>query len=185
MGRSARLGRVREICLGCVEGEAEVRGCGFFACPLWAFRMGRNPFPLSGAQVAQRAKAAEKSPLALSGPLDSPARPGAGRRPDFRGPNGPGAASERPPLDQLRSWAGRNLPLGSVASPDPREMGVEELAALGCTNRSVSRALWLNDRQNEMAYEKRRALGLQAAVPSAWSPGAGVMARRRRGRGKD
>jgi hypothetical protein len=144
-----KLKLIRTACLECVDGEDEVRRCAFFACPLWPFRMGRNPFPLSEAQVAQRAKAAEKSPLALSGPPDSPHTPRAGRPPDFRGPNGPSAHLERPTLDQLRAWAGRNLPMESVASPDPRGMTGEELAALGCTNRSPAKAIRRYEREIE------------------------------------
>jgi hypothetical protein len=175
MGRSARLGRVREICLGCIEGAGEVRACGFFGCPLWAFRMGKNPFPASAArrEASRKAVLAARAALGLSAPVE---RATASEMAVARGV---------PELGVLRSWAGRNLPMGSVASPDPREMTGEELAALGCVNRSVTRALWLNERQNEMAYEKRRALGLQAAVPSAWAPEAGRGVGRKRGRGKD
>ncbi|HKF60254.1 MAG TPA: hypothetical protein VKB42_02770 [Dongiaceae bacterium] len=162
---SKQLKEIRRACLQCVEGDAEVRACAFFACPLWPFRMGKNPFPLSEAQLAQRAKAAEKSPLALSGYQGSPGQPVGLDPPSVRGPNGAGAPSERPSLDQLRSWAGRNLAMESVASPDPRDMTVEELAALGCTNRSPAKALRLEARANGMSYSQRRAAGLQAPVP--------------------
>jgi hypothetical protein len=146
-GSMPKLKLIRAECLEqCVEGQAEVRACAFFACPLWAFRMGKNPFPLSEAQIAQRAKAAEKTPLAFSRPLGSPDTPSGDGPPDFRGQNHPAGTSQRP-LGQLRAWAGRNLQMGSVASPDPREMTVEELEALGCTNRSPAKAIRLYERE--------------------------------------
>lgn len=36
---------IRGKCLDCVGGyEAEVRKCVLYNCPLWPFRMGKNPF---------------------------------------------------------------------------------------------------------------------------------------------
>lgn len=144
----SKLKMIRTECAEhCVDGDGEVRRCAFFACPLWPFRMGKNPFPLSAAQRAQRAKAAETSPLALSGCPDSPRGAVGDGPPNFRGPNDLAAPSERLTLGQLRSLAGRNLPMGSVQSPDPREMTVDELAALGCTNRSVAKAIRQYERE--------------------------------------
>jgi hypothetical protein len=34
---------LRRHCLDCAENTAEVRRCAIIDCPLWAFRMGRNP----------------------------------------------------------------------------------------------------------------------------------------------
>jgi hypothetical protein len=34
---------LRRHCLGCAENTAEIRRCAIIDCPLWAFRMGRNP----------------------------------------------------------------------------------------------------------------------------------------------
>ena len=100
-----KLQQIRTQCLQCVDGQAEVRACAFFACPLWPFRMSRNPFStrttFSGAAAA---KAGSRV-----------AKPKAGCGVD---------------LDTLRSWAGRNLSMYSVASPDPRDMTLDELAAL-------------------------------------------------------
>ena len=38
-----RLTELRRHCLSCAENAAEVRRCAVIDCPLWAFRMGRNP----------------------------------------------------------------------------------------------------------------------------------------------
>ena len=38
-----RLTELRRHCLSCAENAAEVRRCAIINCPLWAFRMGRNP----------------------------------------------------------------------------------------------------------------------------------------------
>lgn len=43
-------------------------------------------------------------------------------------------------LDMLRGWAGRNLAMETVEAPDPREMAVEELEALGCKITSPAKA---------------------------------------------
>ena len=34
---------LRRYCLDCAENSAEVRRCAIIDCPLWCFRMGRNP----------------------------------------------------------------------------------------------------------------------------------------------
>ena len=162
---SKTLKAIHAACLECVDGEAEVRRCAFFACPQWPFRMGKNPFPLSEAQQMQRQKAAEKSSLGLSRLPASPEPPVGVDPPSVRGPNELEPPSERPSIDQLRSWAGRNLAMASVEAPDPREMTVAELEALGCTNRWPSRALHLAAKINNMTYAQRRAAGLQGAVP--------------------
>lgn len=49
---------IRAKCLDCAENEAEVRKCTATACPLWPFRMGRNPFH-SLAKAADNDEAAE------------------------------------------------------------------------------------------------------------------------------
>jgi hypothetical protein len=49
-------------------------------------------------------------------------------------------------LATLRSWAGHNLPMHSVPSPDPRDMTLEELAALDCVQPSPARALKIEGR---------------------------------------
>ena len=38
-----RLTELRRHCLSCAENAAEVRRCAVIDCPLWPFRMGRNP----------------------------------------------------------------------------------------------------------------------------------------------
>jgi hypothetical protein len=38
-----RLTGLRRHCLGCAENAAEVRRCPIIDCPLWPYRMGRNP----------------------------------------------------------------------------------------------------------------------------------------------
>lgn len=38
------LTAIRAICIDCAGGVAAVRECGVTCCPLWAFRMGNNPF---------------------------------------------------------------------------------------------------------------------------------------------
>ena len=38
-----RLTELRQHCLGCAENAAEVRRCVIIDCPLWPYRMGRNP----------------------------------------------------------------------------------------------------------------------------------------------
>ena len=63
--RTSKLARIRGRCLNCVEGHTEVRACAFFSCPLWAFRMGKNPFPLSEAQLERNRKGRLNSPLAV------------------------------------------------------------------------------------------------------------------------
>ena len=43
--QSPILSVVRQKCLDCCVGKpAEVRRCVFVECPLWAYRMGTNPF---------------------------------------------------------------------------------------------------------------------------------------------
>jgi hypothetical protein len=34
---------LRRYCLACAENSAEVRRCAIVNCPLWPYRMGRNP----------------------------------------------------------------------------------------------------------------------------------------------
>lgn len=34
---------LRRHCLGCAENSAEVRRCAIIDCPMWPYRMGRNP----------------------------------------------------------------------------------------------------------------------------------------------
>ena len=60
-------------------------------------------------------------------------------------------------IKTLESWAGRALPMGSVQSPDPREMTLEELTALGCTIRSPAKALKAHDRERDSNYADRTA----------------------------
>ena len=38
-----RLTELRRHCLSCAENAAEVRRCAIIDCPLWPYRMGRNP----------------------------------------------------------------------------------------------------------------------------------------------
>jgi hypothetical protein len=38
-----RLTQLRRHCLSCAENAAEVRRCAIIDCPLWPYRMGRNP----------------------------------------------------------------------------------------------------------------------------------------------
>jgi hypothetical protein len=38
-----RLKQLRQHCLTCAENAAEVRRCGVIDCPMWAYRLGRNP----------------------------------------------------------------------------------------------------------------------------------------------
>ena len=146
-----KLKLIRTACLECVDGEGEVRRCAFFACPLWPFRMEKNPFlgPRSDAQIAQLKKARQKSSLTHALASGAIQTPGASEPPNPSGQNGPAAASKRPTLAQLRAWAGRNLPMESVASPDPRDMTGEELAALGCSDRSPARAIRRYEREIE------------------------------------
>lgn len=43
--RDKGLKRLREICIDCSgDNRAEVRRCTHINCPLWAHRLGRNPF---------------------------------------------------------------------------------------------------------------------------------------------
>ena len=120
--KTSTLKSIRKRCLECVEGQAEVRNCTHFNCPLWPFRMGKNPFrpPVSEARRALLRK-------------------NAGLSAEGGGPRAKAGAGVE--IETLRSWAGRALPMGSVPVPDPRDMNPEELAALGCPNRPPSRAL--------------------------------------------
>jgi len=34
---------IRAKCLDCAHTQSEVRKCTVYTCPLWAFRLGRNP----------------------------------------------------------------------------------------------------------------------------------------------
>lgn len=65
----------------------------------------------------------------------NPFRPPVGRPYAVRERQGSGVS-----LDVLRGWAGRNLAMETVEAPDPREMTVEELDALGCKVRSPAKA---------------------------------------------
>ena len=38
------IAAIREKCLDCCHGAQEVRYCVAVDCPLWPFRMGKNPF---------------------------------------------------------------------------------------------------------------------------------------------
>jgi len=38
-----RLTELRRHCLACAENAAEVRRCSIIDCPLWPYRMGKNP----------------------------------------------------------------------------------------------------------------------------------------------
>jgi hypothetical protein len=132
----SRLKQIRAQCLQCVETLTEVLACAMFACPLWPFRMTRNPFVDKSA--APPSGIAAKAGVAAPKP-----RPGCGVD-----------------LATLRSWAGRNLPMavdGGPVAPDPRDMTIEELTALGCTQRSPARALWLDVRDNDAPVAERRA----------------------------
>jgi hypothetical protein len=159
-----KLARIRTRCLNCVDGPAEVRACAFLSCPLWPFRMGRNPFlsarnaPPSEARLRAREKntgSKQKTPDEIGGSARAPV----------------------PALEILRSWAGRALTMHSVASPDPRQMTVAELHALGCLNHSPSGALRQHDREGcggleddggvQEAENARLTVGMDAALAGA------------------
>ena len=127
-----KLQQIRAQCLECVDGQAEVRACAFFACPLWPFRMSRNPF---STRTTFSGAAAAKSPSGVA-----------------KVKAGCGVA-----LATLRSWAGHNLPMHSVPSPDPREMTLEELAALDCVQPSPARALKIDALDNDSPLGVRLA----------------------------
>ena len=136
--KTSTLKSIRERCLECVEGQAEVRNCTHFNCPLWPFRMGKNPFrpPVS---EARRALLRKNAGLSAEG-------------------GGPRAkAGVGVEIETLRSWADRALPMGSVPVPDPRDMNPEELAALGCPNRPPSRALKTHDWERDSNHAERLA----------------------------
>jgi hypothetical protein len=136
----SKLQQIRQKCLSCVDGEGEIRRCAFFACPLWPFRMSANPF-LQGTSGSFQPRQPDKARQIWG--------------------------STNVPLETLRSWAGRNLMPETVDSPDPRELTVEELEALGCRNRSPARALRLEARANDMTYAQRQAAWLQDPLPPA------------------
>jgi len=54
--RPSKLARIRGRCLNCVDGQAEVRACAFFSCPLWPFRMAKNPWPSQRGFAAHHPK---------------------------------------------------------------------------------------------------------------------------------
>jgi hypothetical protein len=153
---TSKLMAIRATCLECVEGQAEVRNCTHFNCPLWAFRMGKHPFAASNER-----RAASRAALGLA-PCLTPPKPGAGVD-----------------TETLKSWSGRALPMGSVSAPDPRDMTLEELTALGCTNRSPAKALKLHDWERDSSYkDKDRVARIQA--PQARNPArTGGLARQR------
>jgi len=126
----SKLKAIRAKCLECVEGPAEVRGCTHFNCPLWAFRMGTNPF-ISEQQREALAQRLGKSVTP---------RPGAGVD-----------------LEMLRGWAGRALPMGSIQPPNPRDMSPGELLALGCSIASPAKALRAHDWERESSHKDRVA----------------------------
>jgi len=41
---------IRAKCMDCVGTASEIRKCVQYTCPLWAFRLGRNPKALKGNQ---------------------------------------------------------------------------------------------------------------------------------------
>ena len=43
MGEMREFRDLRKHCLGCAENVAEVRRCAIIDCPIWPYRMGRNP----------------------------------------------------------------------------------------------------------------------------------------------
>jgi hypothetical protein len=52
---------IRAKCLDCANGsEAEVRRCGIVDCPLWCYRMNKNPFRGRDLTDEQRAAAGER-----------------------------------------------------------------------------------------------------------------------------
>ena len=152
-----KLKFIRAACLECVDGQAEVRACAFFSCPLWPFRMSANPFPPSEARQEASRKAV-RAARAARGLSEAAPRADANAVANPRCETDLGGPSERPTLDQLRAWAGRNLPMESVASPDPRDMTGEELAALGCTNRSPAKAIRRYEQEIDRKISWRRAM---------------------------
>ena len=55
----ARHKDLRRQCLACAETVAEVRRCAIIDCPIWAYRMGRNPHnPRRGVNPFARSEAA-------------------------------------------------------------------------------------------------------------------------------
>jgi hypothetical protein len=70
-------------------------------------------------------------------------------------------------LEMLQSWAGRALPMHSVASPDPREMTIEELEALGCRRPGVSRAIRQHDREGGGGLEREPPEGAESDLGMA------------------
>jgi hypothetical protein len=59
------LKAIRRKCLDCSAGQpAEVRLCPVTACPLWPFRMGKNPFSRRrGSPPPAKVAPLKKSPL--------------------------------------------------------------------------------------------------------------------------
>lgn len=49
------LKRLRKMCLECAENESDVRYCTIINCPLWAHRMGKNPFNKRGKRGTAKA----------------------------------------------------------------------------------------------------------------------------------
>jgi hypothetical protein len=143
-GAMSKLKAIRARCLDCVDGQAEVRVCTHFNCPLWAFRMGKHPFAASDER-----RAASRAALGLA-PCPTSPKPGAGVD-----------------IEILNSWSGRALPMDSVPVPDPRDMTLEELAALGCTDRSPAKALMLHDWERDSSYKDRVA---RIRAPQAGNP---------------
>ena len=50
---------IRLKCLDCAHTSAEVRKCPVYDCPLWPFRLGRNPKALKGKQGSHMRKSDE------------------------------------------------------------------------------------------------------------------------------
>ena len=54
------LSAIRENCIDCAGGSpAEVRRCDLKKCPLWPYRMGRNPFSARKGNPEALRKAAQ------------------------------------------------------------------------------------------------------------------------------
>ena len=132
----SKLKEIRAKCLECMEGPAEVRACTHFNCPLWAFRMGTNPF-ISEQQREALARRLGKSVIP---------RPGAGVD-----------------LEMLRGWAGWALPMGSIQPPNPRDMTPGELIALGSAIATPAKALKAHDWERDSSHRHRTARRKAAA----------------------